>query len=289
MPKPPIVFVAFLAVAIMSPLAARASWYARMENGSKVSSCVQFAEPLDTTWATLNQRFGVKCELVNDVKWRVVANAFRCGEAGLQLFFRTHENCESFKATANAGHHANVADYAPAGLRNPDGWIVAFDGCYENAALPENIATIGLQRITDYCVCISTRLANYKDRELTAAIAARAVEACTGKDLPASMSRMLKSAMNRGKKKAAHLPASTDSRRADEFTIRTGDSYALVMERLSAFSAKKSPYGDFLDADYKDPALLAYPDAGGFCRLSFTKGRLSKCSGCNPERFKCEN
>lgn len=156
-----------LALAMLCPVAGRASWYPRMENHSWVIECVQFTEPLDKTWAMLNQRFGLKCELFNDVHVRVIANAFLCGEAGLQLFFRSRENCESFKATANAGLQVEVAEYAPRGVKNPDGWLVAFDGCYEHAALPENVAKIGLQKITDYCVCTSTLLAAYDDRELT--------------------------------------------------------------------------------------------------------------------------
>jgi hypothetical protein len=156
MPKPAALCGAVLVVATTLPRAARATWYPQMESSDRVSKCVPFNETLDRTWTTLNRRFGVTCTLANEATLRVIATAFRCGPAGLQLFFRTPENCESYKTTLNASRRLDVMEFVPRGLKNPDGW--AFDACYEHAAIPENIPTMGLQAITDYCVCTSTRL-----------------------------------------------------------------------------------------------------------------------------------
>jgi hypothetical protein len=70
--------------------------------------------------------------------------------------------------------------------------------------------------------------------------------------------------------------------------ISKGASYSDVMDALGGFPAEKRPYGDYLDATYKSAELLAYPDAGGACLLTFAKGLLSSCSGCDPRRFHCD-
>jgi hypothetical protein len=51
---------------------------------------------------------------------------------------------------------------------------------------------------------------------------------------------------------------------------------------------EKYPYGDYLDVTYKDPRVLAYPDANGVCKLTFEKGKLWRCEGCDPTHFGCE-
>ena len=73
-----------------------------------------------------------------------------------------------------------------------------------------------------------------------------------------------------------------------QWTVKAGASYGEVMATLQDFKAvEKKPYGDYLDVTYRDPPLLTYPDAGGSCVLSFSKGKLSKCKGCDPVHFIC--
>ncbi len=70
--------------------------------------------------------------------------------------------------------------------------------------------------------------------------------------------------------------------------ITNGATYASVMETLRDYQATKMTSGDLLWVTYKTPALLAYPDSGGECVLTFETARLSSCSGCDPIRFGCE-
>ncbi len=69
--------------------------------------------------------------------------------------------------------------------------------------------------------------------------------------------------------------------------IKSGDAYDSVMEKLKGYDATKKVYGGWLDAEFRDPTLVAYPDAGGVCKLTFDNGRLFRCQGCKPGRFKC--
>jgi hypothetical protein len=69
--------------------------------------------------------------------------------------------------------------------------------------------------------------------------------------------------------------------------IRKGMRYEEVMSELRGLDAKKKTYGDYLKATYSSPELLAYPDAGGACQLTFDRGRVLSCEGCNPDRFRC--
>jgi hypothetical protein len=81
--------------------------------------------------------------------------------------------------------------------------------------------------------------------------------------------------------KSSHSATPRDAR------IKHGDTYDSVMEKLNGYEATKKVYGGYLDAEFRDTALVAYPDAGGVCRLTFDNGRLFRCEGCKPGRFKC--
>lgn len=70
--------------------------------------------------------------------------------------------------------------------------------------------------------------------------------------------------------------------------IRLGQTYADVMAKLDGTSGTKSTAGAFLWVQYKEPSLVAYPDADGVCSLTFTNARLTDCNGCAPDRFKCD-
>jgi hypothetical protein len=60
------------------------------------------------------------------------------------------------------------------------------------------------------------------------------------------------------------------------------------MSALQGYPAEKLTSGDGLTATFRTPALLTYPDAGGACVLTFAKGRLERCEGCDPQRFRCD-
>jgi hypothetical protein len=86
---------------------------------------------------------------------------------------------------------------------------------------------------------------------------------------------------------AAVAPEARRPPSGDASAVRAGDSYAAVMAALQAYPAEKLPAGDDLTATFREPALLAYPGAGGACVLSFARGRLERCAGCDPLRFQC--
>jgi hypothetical protein len=65
-------------------------------------------------------------------------------------------------------------------------------------------------------------------------------------------------------------------------------AYGDVMSALRAFPCEKSTSGDYLWARFQSPALLAYPDAGGNCVVSFLKARVIRCEGCSSQVFQCD-
>lgn len=281
---------------LLIPDAVRASsWYAQFFGGSRVAQCIHWPETIDESWAALNKQWGVDCELVSKDGAAVFGYRFRCGPDNNQFAFRTRENCESFKTTLNTGKQLNIEDYIPRVAKNRGGWVAGFDSCFHSAATPDNLRTVGLQNITDYCVCVSNETSQHKDDALTREIVAAALEKCIAqlggsvpKPLLSFVSKVISRAGNIARENA-ELKKEIQRKKPSAVTkIVRGLSYSEVQERLKDYAApKRLTSENYLWLKYEVPALLMYPDAKGECSLTFEKGKLSSCSGCNVEMFGC--
>lgn len=293
------------------PSVASAYWYARSDDGATFSACVEFKETLDQTKDRLTRATGAKCEYVNDARFRFQGFIFSCGNAGMHFLFRSKENCNTFRLAVSGQREAKGSDYVPPGVANRDAWIVAYSACMEEAAIPGTVALAGLQWVADYCMCVSTKVATIGEAKLGGDGMANIVEGCSGKTLPPAMREFIAGGMDRALAKAKKSPApttpdappgvpqpravapttavarETNATAKPKAKILKGDSYAEVMARLAGFKAEKKPLGDFLDATYTEPSLLAYPDAGGECVVTFKVARVVWCKGCSPDLFDC--
>ncbi len=296
------VVLAVVANAALVGQARASAWYPQMTNGDHVTACVEMPYSIDQIWAALNEKFGVTCEYPNDARFRVLGIRLTCGLDNAQYLFRSRQDCETFETTINERKKLDVLEFVPPGVVNRDGWLVAYDGCMRAAATPSNISKLGLQWVADYCLCTSNELgANTRtDEDVNAEIATHAVDVCaeraSGRPLTPEVREAVHAALERAvnRAKGRRRGASVQARRPRTTTestggaIKRGESYSDVMRALAGIRGAKNPYGDFLDVTYTDPSLLAYPDAGGECKLTFDRAHLAQCSGCDPARFRCE-
>lgn len=312
--------VAFVAALGADPNVAQGSvWYGQPSaaGADTIGQCLEWPMSFDKAREAIEGKFGA-CSLPDgqikteaDDGLSAMGVFFTCGTAGsVFMFFRSRENCRMAQDATGGGRKSKPEDYAPADVKNrtcatPGGlncpivrWEVAYTSCFTSGGAYA-VGHRQIQGLTDLCSCVSEFTSQWEDSQLAQHVEEvgqtykRCFASAYGSPIPETVLAKMMTSLRRAwaprgkprsQERASGVPRSTPKR------IRIGAAYRQVMSALVGFpAAEKTPTGDDLDVTYKDPRLLAYPDADGACRLEFTKGRLASCEGCDPARFACES
>jgi hypothetical protein len=128
---------------------------------------VRAEDSIDAAWAHLERGWAeasgdrnAKCQLRRDEGplW-AVGYAFDCGHGGDHFFFRTMENCETFKRTMETKAPYVVEDFAPKGVTNRFAWAGTLAACMNVLAKPTAIKSAGLQNLSRVCECHADKVA----------------------------------------------------------------------------------------------------------------------------------
>lgn len=202
-----------LMFALLIPFQVSAAWFAKLDPNkpNKIKECVLWNETLDESWRVLEKQFG-RCDFRTDSGFPIKGYVFSCGTNKNFFLFRSKDDCELARSQTNEGKEAKLEAFAPKGIRNPEGWIVAINGCMEKAAIDANIRNNGLQKISDYCLCTSKEVASHTEKELqedgkkNSDISIQAIKKCLtiqGSKLSPDQEKTIRKAMKEKSEKAA--------------------------------------------------------------------------------------
>jgi hypothetical protein len=167
-----------LGMSLLRAPAAHAAWYVVWAGGDRIDHCDYWNESIDQSWEKLNRQFKTHCEFVTEGGAAVSGFIFKCSPDNNQMFFRSIDDCENAKIRSKTGASANLPKMAPPGIKNPNAWVFALDGCMTRLATPATIKKTGLQPLSNYCGCVAEESGKYTDPELTAAVTDRLAEGC---------------------------------------------------------------------------------------------------------------
>jgi hypothetical protein len=291
---------AVLALSLSAAGAARASsWRAAPSEEGPGKRCVEVKETIDEFVASRARRMGT-CKLNLDVAQLSRGYVVLCGPERGFILFRSQRTCLASLGAVKAQRLLTASEAAPEGTTSPERWLDTMGVCLRSVT-PEVVSAGRVQAQVSWCECAASWAGGFRgEAEVPRLQGAweealgRCSEAILGARLPAETLSEEAAAML-GALAARPAPAAAGSNPGPPATgdasavraVRAGDAYAVVMSTLQAYPAEKQTSGDDLTATFRTPALLTYPDAGGACVLTFAKGRLEQCEGCDPLRFKC--
>jgi hypothetical protein len=268
------------------------NWYAKPSpDGSRVQACIQWPESIDESLAAINTKLG-DC-LIDLHDYQLAAGfVIRCPAAKTTVMIYRHErDCLALKTAAERGQKLDLDDVVPPGM-NPGAWITALSSCYRTGVTKDVVTKARLQKTSDYCECMANAFGNVEhddEQAATAEAMAPKVQRCARQALGSKLSEsQVRDLLSVALKSKASENASRTRGSASARTFAKGDAYADVTAGLAGFSADKNAYGDYLDVTYRPGKLSAYPDTEARCLLTFHRGILQSCSGCDPKRFTCE-
>lgn len=312
--------LSFALALFVIPSVARAEyWSAKLSpDGNRVHACIWEKGTIDERLRAV-QAADRSCALKTDVVFTALGFYIRCSNGAGLLSFRHERDCLLFQGSLNAGRRLDTPQIAPPGTRSPNFWATALEGCLGTGISAKAVSDGVVQKVASYCECTAAwagKLKQDSDALSSRKSFVATVKQCGRQHLGAVASDALADAIFDTLVARAGLAAKSTASKTSEATaqvttmnstynagtapltaepkpqppvITRGASYADVMKSLQGFTAKeKHPYGDYLDVKYSDPPLLAYPDAGGTCVLTFNVGRLLWCVGCDPARFRCQ-
>jgi hypothetical protein len=273
------------------------TWYARIDK-DKIIECREWQEGIDASLAFLSNEFKSTCKLRVEDGLSIFGHFFQCGPNNNQLLFRTRADCERYQTSINSGKEPDFMDFIPKQTKNPRLFAFALDSCYRAAATEEGIRMAGLHNISSYCGCMANKAGEILDQHLDSEKLVQSFRSCVQssggkvtKEFLASLESLIRSLSESDMStKREDSGAKSSASLASKEKLKRGDQYSKVQTALENYRvSKKTPLGDYLTVEYRDKALLLYPDAGGVCELGFYKGELWRCSGCAREKFDCQN
>jgi hypothetical protein len=150
---------------LLAPAASQAVWYAQPGSDGAIQ-CVQAEDSVDEAWAHVQRGWAkasgnpsATCPLSREGNAGLAGFLFDCGAGGDHFFFRTKENCETFKRAMNSNAPYKIEEFAPSGVSNRTGWMAALGACMNLLATPNAITAVGLQNISNVCECQAGRVA----------------------------------------------------------------------------------------------------------------------------------
>ncbi len=248
-------------VSLAAGRANASNWYGKASpGGGSIAQCVEWTESIDDSFDALQQKFG-PCTLALDGMKSVTGFVFHCERGATQLVFRRQQDCLALQAAMASGRHLEPEDFAPFGVKNKEGWGVYYDGCFTSGS-PYAREHHQLQALANFCACSGEVLGQFQDKELPKhrgrhdAVAV-GFNACSsamyGKPIPeAYLAQLLASFAPAGKAKAKASPSGTRSAPSavspsvatpSRKLVRTGDSYAAVMETLKGTTSQQKNNG----------------------------------------------
>jgi hypothetical protein len=288
---------AVLALSLAAAGAARASsWRAAPSEEGAGKRCVEVKETIDEFVASRARIMGT-CKLSLDVAQLSRGYVVLCGPERGFILFRSQRTCLASLGAVKAQRLLTASEAAPEGTISPERWLDTMGVCLRSVT-PELVSAGRVHAQVSWCECAASWAGGFRDEVEAPRLQGawgealgRCSEAALGERLPVETLSEAAAAM-RGALVARNAPAARSSGVSQPLTgdasaVRAGDAYAAVMSTLQAYPAEKATSGDDLTATFRTPALLTYPDAGGACVLTFAKGRLERCEGCDPLRFKC--
>jgi hypothetical protein len=296
--------VVLLIVTSWSSSALAGNWYAQMTTPKKVDACIEWEGTIDDSLAEMQHRFG-NCGVNLDSTSLTEGFIIRCPARHVTaIVFRHERDCQSLKNSLAEKTKFNIDAIAPPGP-NPGAWITGMSTCVETLISPEVVAKHALQKASNYCECMANGLGIVEDynhddqppKQKLLVVTQRCLKFAYDRAVPLKkVESTFEAVGDWTSPRSQPIDVVSGATAANqvvlgehESAISKGDSYSNVGRKLAAYAGEKTTSGDLLWVKYNTPALLAYPDSGGLCALTFNKGKLEECEGCNPEMFACEN